>query len=135
MPQDLLPMFEAMKLLKEWSQMLVVAQTGMITAIAAFVQSPSSLRSRRWLWTSLLCFGVSIIVALNVVGTIPWLTQQLPNLAQHGGDIYQFRNWLGIKVYVLATGQHLSFVAGLACFLVFLMTRTPTDDLQKRKAK
>lgn len=128
MPQDLMPMLEAMKLLKEWSQMLVVAQTGMLAVIAAFVRMPCPPRSRRWLSGSILFFVLSVIIALNVVGTIPWLIQQLPELARKGNDIYQFRNWVGIKVWLLAMGQHLSFVVGLVCFLVYLITRSAADS-------
>jgi hypothetical protein len=117
--EELQPYLEALKLLKEWSSTLLILQTGILAAVGAFLDKAKIAEGRRWLIASLIFFTVSIVIALNVIGMIPWLTQKLPDYAIRYKDIYQFPDYIGIPVWVLTFGQHLSFLAALVSFLVF----------------
>ncbi len=123
MDNSILPYFEALKLLKEWSTTLLVLQTGILAAIGAFMEKAKLKElkdGRKALITSLFFFALSIVFALFVIGTIPWQTQQLAERVNIYHDIYQFPNYIGIPIKVLAFGQHAFFLLALGFFVRFV---------------
>jgi len=77
MLDPLQPYLEALKLLKDWSSTLLVLQTGILAAIGGFIDKDKIKRGNRLIITSMLFFSASILMALHVIGTIPWSTQKL----------------------------------------------------------
>jgi hypothetical protein len=116
---ELLPYFEALKLLKEWSTTLLVLQTGILTAVGAFIDKAKLKDGRLSLIASMIFFAASVVIALNVIGTIPWATQRLPELVAKYHDIYKFPNYIGIPIWVLAFGQHTCFIIAIGFFVRF----------------
>jgi len=111
--------FEALKLLKEWSTALVVVQTGTLALLGSLLQA-GKVRESTWLAVALACFVVSMLFAANVLGAIPGLVQDLPQLVERHGDIYRMRNRIGIPLTVLALGEHTFFVAGILSLCTYL---------------
>lgn len=112
--------YKAIELLKHWSSMLQLIETLIFIAIIVLmVFGNQELTRKCWrsLFAALFFTVLSIVFGLNVLGTLPWSTQQLPRLSGIYGDIYQFPNYFGIRIWVIAFSQHLSAVVGLAWLL------------------
>lgn len=123
MENSIIPYFEALKLLKDWSAILLTLQTIIfiyLTSVCLLVDNEKLLRVKYWLITSLTFSALSIVISLNVIGTIPWSIQNLPNLVTQYHNIYQFTNFIGIPIWVLAFGQHVCFIFALVCLMVFI---------------
>lgn len=129
MPDPIQPYLEALKLLKEWSSTLLVLQTGILAAIGGFIDKDKIKKGNRLIITSMFFFSASILMALHVIGTIPWSAQKLPELVAKYKDIYQFPNFLGIPIWFLAFGQHIFFILAVAFFLAFVIV-----SLKKNKS-
>lgn len=120
---------KALELLRHWSSMLeVIEMMIFISIIVLVVFANQEILSRCWrsLFAAIFFTVFSIISGLNVLGTLPWIVQQLPSLSGIHGDIYQFHNYIGIPIWVIAFAQHLNAVIGLAwllCFIFFYLKR------------
>ena len=125
MSSEILTFFEALRLLKEWSIILLIIQAAIhiaIIFIIAFVDVQSIEKVRKLLIYTLVFSTLSILVGLNVIGTIPWSTQALPGLVAKYHDIYKFPNYIGIPIWVLAFSQHIFFILTMVCLMVFSYT-------------
>lgn len=123
MASSVLPYLEALKLLKGWSVTLLTLQTVIFILLACgclFMDNEKLRRFRSWLTASVTFSALSIVIALNVIGTIPWSTQSLPELATRYQNIYQFPNYIGIPIWMLAFGQHICFLFAMFCLMVFI---------------
>jgi hypothetical protein len=119
MDKELLPYAEALKLLQDWSKTSLVLEGAILTTLGAFIDKKRVERGRVWLLSSLGLFVVSMMVALNVLGMIPDMMQQLPEVARQK-DMYKFRNRAGIPLVILATSQHVFTALALGCFFLFV---------------
>lgn len=137
MDDTMLPYLEALKLLRGWSTTLLAIQTVFViflSVIGVLFENDRTRKGCRPLYTSLAFFVLSVIVALNVIGTIPWSTQRLPNLVTVYHDIYQFPNYLGVPIWILAFCQHMCFLLGLLSFAYFVyVCMRGSDGLQDEK--
>ena len=119
---------KALELLKYWSSMLQFIEIVVFISIIILIVfgNPETIRQRwRSLYAAILFTTLSIVFGLNVLGTLPWSMQQLPKLYSTYGDIYQFPNFIGIPVWIIAFAQHLNAVIGFACllYLIFIILR------------
>jgi len=124
---------EALRTLKEWSILIIGIQTVLfivLLSIAAFGNREQVRQCRNKINRSVLCAALSIIVGFNVVGTIPWSTQHISEFAAVYGDIYQFKNYLNIKIWIIAFTQHMLAVAAIVyvLMLVYQLTHHPNED-------
>lgn len=123
MESTALPYLEALKFLKGWSVTLLAIGTAVflsLVIVCLLIENERMARIRTWLTASLTFWALSIVIALNVVGTIPWSTQRLPELAVKYHDIYQFPNYIGIPLWMLAFGQHMFFFLAILCLMVVI---------------
>ena len=123
MASSVLPYFEALKLLKAWSTILLTLQAVLFIFLACaclFMKNEKLRPMERWMTASILFSALSIVIALNVIGTIPWSVQSLPDFATKYHNIYQFPNYIGIPIWTLAFGQHIFFIFAMFCLMVFL---------------
>lgn len=115
--------FEALKRLEEWSITVLVLQVIVFIVLASlclFIDNNKIAKVRLWLTASVTFSAISILFALNVIGTIPWSTQRLPELSIKYQSIYQFPNYIGIPIWILAFSQHISFLFALLSFIIIL---------------
>lgn len=123
MKNELLPYLEALNFLKDWSTILLIIASGLfaiLLVMGMYLDKTKLEKGRLWLSASLAFFALSTLIALNVIGTIPWSTQRLPELVGQYHDIYQFPNYAGVPIWIIAFGQHTSFIVGMICIVVFL---------------
>jgi hypothetical protein len=101
---------EALKTLKEWSVLLIGIQLIMLVVmfvIATFGKREYVCNCRKYIFRSCLFSIISIVVGVNLVGTIPWSIQHISTFIDSYGDIYQFKNYLGIRLWTIAFTQHI----------------------------
>jgi len=125
MPSEILTYFEALRLLKEWSTILLTIQAGILISlifIGAYLDIETIGKVRKLLIYTLVFSTLSILVGLNVIGTIPWSTQAIAGLVAKYHDIYQFPNYIGIPIWVLAFGQHIFFIFTMVFLMAFAYT-------------
>ncbi len=123
MANSITPYLEALKFLKDWSTILLTLQTVIfifLTCIYLFFENEKLKRVRSWLIAALTFSVLSILIALNVIGTIPWSIQNLSNLESQYHNIYQFPNYIGIPIWVLAFSQHICFIFAIICFMILI---------------
>lgn len=115
---------DALKILNNWSATLLILQVVIFITLACiclFLDGEKLDNYRSWLNASVTFSSFSIIIALNVIGTLPWSIQRLPELSMKYQNIYQFPNYIGIPIWILAFGQHLFFVLSLLCITVYIL--------------
>jgi hypothetical protein len=115
---------DALKVLNNWSVTLLILQVVFFISAACiclFLDDEKLNNYRSWLNASVTFSVLSIIIALNVIGTLPWSIQRLPELSMKYQNIYQFPNYIGIPIWMLAFGQHLFFVLSLLCIAVYIL--------------
>jgi hypothetical protein len=125
MSSEIVTYFEALRLLKEWSTVLLALQAGILIAlifIGAHLDIKTIEKVRKLLIYTMAFSVLSILVGLNVIGTIPWSTQALSGLVAKYHDIYQFPNYIGIPIWVLAFGQHIFFICAMVLLMAFAYT-------------
>lgn len=132
-PPDTAHHLEALKLVKEWSQGLVLVQSAAIGVIGALLKQPPS--GVHLLLTILLlaCLVFSIWVgAVWVSGTVPSIAQRLPALLAQNPDLDIYRQKGGLtgagkKVLGQTLGdqcmlQSNSFIVSLVLFSLFILS-------------
>lgn len=115
---------DALKILNNWSVTLLILQFAIFIThvfICLFLYDDKFDDYRFWLNASLTFSALSIIIALNVIGTLPWSIQRLPELSMKYQNIYQFPNYIGIPIWMLAFGQHLFFVFSLLSITIYIL--------------
>jgi len=141
MPNEVLPYYEALLFLKHWSTVLLIIQTAILIVFCFLTcQQNNDMRSRsRTFFIFTLVFSaLSVLVGLNVIGTMPWSVQALPLLVTKYHDIYQFPNYVGIPIWLIAFGQHFFAVLAVACLLVYAISQKASpfdgDDIEHRNS-
>jgi len=117
--------YKALELIKHWSSLLQIIETLIMVSIifiVALAKNEYNKKSRRSLFLASLFTILSIIIGLNVLGTLPWVTQSLPQLAITYSDVYQYPNYIGIPIWILAFAQHLMSVLGMCCLIYFVFS-------------
>lgn len=121
--KELFPYIAAFNFLKDWSVTLLALQTVIFTSFILYFilrKESTSQKHDQYILIALLFSSISIIVGLNVIGTIPWSIQNINNFVREYKDIYQFPNYLGIKIWIIAFCQHISFIISMVFILFFL---------------
>jgi hypothetical protein len=124
MQSSILPFLEALKFLRTWSITLLIIQLVIFVILASaclFVDIEKLKPGRFWLTAAITFSALSLIIALNVIGTLPWSVQNLPDLIVNYHNIYQFPNYLGIPIWMLAFGQHIFLLLAVLCLMGFLL--------------
>jgi hypothetical protein len=116
---------EALKMLKEWSSLLLSLQAGLLTLLEIFAK-PSQQTTSFTIFV--IAFAISVVIAANVVGAIPSMIQRLGD--EPVGDIYQMQNRWGLRLGLLAFGQHLFFVIGVASLAVYFLTSGAVTEIR-----
>ncbi|HEV8718153.1 MAG TPA: hypothetical protein VGX03_35725 [Candidatus Binatia bacterium] len=110
----------ALDLLKDWSNSLLVVQSGALAVIGALVKESRSRKTRLFALCSVACFVISICAAANLLGSLPYLAQK----ADVVSSIYREEGNLNIPISYSATAQVIFFVCGLVAFILFAWSRT-----------
>ena len=112
---------EALKALADWSKWLVTLQTGLSAALIAIFKSELLNDScvRCLLICALICFVLSILIAVWLLGAIPSALQVVP----HSKSIYQYEHGR-IRLIVLSFAEHLFFALGAILLLIFGIVTT-----------
>ena len=110
----------AIGLLKDWSNCLLVVQSGALGVIGAMVKDSRTTKARVLALFSVSFFVLSICAAANLIGSLPYLAQAADTIK----DIYREAGNLDIGIRQNATAQVVLFVAGLIMFLCFTWART-----------
>ena len=106
---------ESLRILGMWSTVLVSLGTVVFLSL-------SNKKSRsKIVKFSLFCSVASLLIGVNVIGTIPWSIQNIVLFASQYHDIYQFPNYFGIKIWFLAFSQHITFAISLIGLLIINM--------------
>jgi len=116
MANIIVPYSEALRFLRDWSAILLLLQTLIFVAlvfICVFDKNRELRKGLLCLISSLTFWAFSIVIALNVIGTIPWSAQHLPELVDKYHNIYDFPNYIGIPIWILASVQHICFLFGM----------------------
>ncbi|MFH1303548.1 MAG: hypothetical protein ABIK07_21040, partial [Planctomycetota bacterium] len=127
MNEHVLVRIEALKLVREWSTGLIVIQSSAIAIVGALLnETPAG-----WYLFLVAALLVSLVIsiwfgAVSVVGTIPYITQNLPE--NPASDIYSQRGGIG----KLTLGQQCMlqgylFVFSLALFSLTLVMRPHSE--------
>lgn len=123
MPIEIIPYLEAFKFLKDWSCSLLLIQVALLITLILIKPSIDENKNHKvsfFLFLSIVFSIFSILIGLNVIGTIPWSIQNINELVKNYGDIYQFPNFFGIKIWVIAFGQHINSALSLCCLLYIM---------------
>lgn len=123
MPSNILPYLEALRFLWDWSAILLILQTCIfiaMTFIAIKFKFEASNIAKSALTFTIVFSALSILIGLNVIGTIPWSVQALPSLSIKYHDIYQYPNYIGIHLWIIAFGQHIFFVLAIISLVFFV---------------
>ena len=110
---------EGVKLLKDWSNILLVVQTGAIGFIGTALDENTNDWAKLAVSISVVCFAASILAAANLLGS-------LPNVVMKSGtikDIYDEKGNLCITVRDSAFLQGTFFVLGITWFAFFAVIR------------
>jgi hypothetical protein len=128
--QQISARLEALKLVKEWSAGLIVVQSGAIAVIGAFLQTvPSGWRLGLVIaLLALLIFSI-FIGAVAVLGTLPYIVQNLPNHPEQ--DIYDWRGGIEksllpfakLRLGSLCLWQSRLFIMSMILFAIFAVSR------------
>jgi hypothetical protein len=110
---------EALNLLKEWSNMLLVVQMSAIGFLGALLPKTSHKVAKLAALISIIFFALSIISAANLLGSLPFLAQRIDSVK----DIYDESGNLDIPVRLCASAQALFFVSGILAFTLFAALR------------
>jgi hypothetical protein len=132
-PPDTAHHLEALKLVKEWSQGLVLVQSAAIGVIGALLKQPPSGWHLLVTLLLLACLVFSIWVgAVGVSGTVPSIAQRLPTLlardphldiyAQKGGLTGAANKVLGKSLGDQCIQQSNSFILSLVLFSLFILS-------------
>ncbi|XCN72667.1 MAG: hypothetical protein Q3M24_20610 [Candidatus Electrothrix aestuarii] len=135
MTTELFPYLEAFNFLKDWCLTLLMIQTVIfISLFFYFIQKKevSAKKHDKYILIALLFSSISIIVGLNVIGTIPWSLQNIDDLVNEYKDIYQFPNYLGVKIWIIAFCQHVSFIISMVFILFFVFKIKKERDNNER---
>jgi hypothetical protein len=128
--QNITTRLEALKLIKDWSAGLIVVQSTAIAVVGAFLQTvPSGWRL--WLVIALLLsLIISIYIgAVAVIGTIPYITQRLPenpdcDIYTHAGGLKTTHKGLAtLSLGQLCLWQARLFTISLVLFAIFAVSR------------
>jgi len=103
---------ESLKVLGMWSTVLICLGTIVLLSLSNQNNSDKIIK------LSLICSVASLLIGLNVIGTIPWSIQNIVLFASQYNDIYQFPNYFGIKIWVLAFCQHITVATSLIGLLI-----------------
>lgn len=123
MPINLSPYLEALQMLQYWSSVLLAIQTGLLIAllfITAQLGTEISNTIRTALIITVINSAISVLIGLNVIGTIPWSTQNLLSMVIKYHDIYQFQNYIGIPIWIIAFGQHIFFFLSIVSLVFYI---------------
>jgi hypothetical protein len=131
-PPDTAHHLEALRLVKEWSQGLVVVQSAAIGVIGALLKQPPT--GLQLLVTILLLLSLVFSIwvgAVGVSGTVPFIAQRLPMLltqdphldiyAQKGGLTGAGKKALGSSLGDQCVMQSRSFMLSLMLFSLFIL--------------
>jgi hypothetical protein len=110
----------AIGLLKDWSNCLLVVQSGALGIIGAMVKDSRTTKARLLALVSVSFFVLSICAAANLIGSLPYLAQAADSIK----DIYLEEGNLNIPIRHNATAQVILFILGLIAFLCFTWART-----------
>jgi hypothetical protein len=122
---------EALKLIKEWSAGMIVVQSGAIAVVGAMLGTVPTWFALALVIYLLLVLVASIYVgAVAVVGTIPFITQSIPD--DPTCDVYSRRGGLKnyrVELAALSLGdqcilQSNLFVLSLIIFSLFVVCRS-----------
>lgn len=131
MNQDIQVRLEALKLIKDWSAGLIVVQSGAIAVVGALLKAvPTGLNLALVLALLLLLIASIYMGAVSVIGTVPYIVQNLPKdpqcdiYAQSGGIA---KGPLGtLTLGRLCLLQAHLFVGSLLLFGLFAVFGQPT---------
>jgi hypothetical protein len=115
---------EALNLLKEWSNMLLVVQMSAIGFLGSLLPKTSNKIARLAAVSSVIFFALSIIAAANLLGSLPFLAQRIESVR----DIYEESGNLDISVKICASAQALFFVSGILAFTSFAILRRSDEQ-------
>jgi hypothetical protein len=115
---------EALNLLKEWSNMLLVVQMSAIGFLGSLLPKTSNKVARMAAVGSVIFFTFSIIAAANLLGSLPFLAQRIESVR----DIYEESGNLDIPVKICASAQALFFVSGILAFTCFAILRRSDEQ-------
>jgi membrane-anchored glycerophosphoryl diester phosphodiesterase (GDPDase) len=110
---------EALNLLKEWSNMLLVVQMSAIGFLGALLPKTSNAVAKLAALLSIVFFALSIIAAANLLGSLPFLAQRIDSVK----NIYAERGNLDIPIQFCASAQALFFISGILAFTCFAALR------------
>ena len=133
MSTELLPYFEALNLLMDWCTVLLIIQTAIfitLIIIAMHLEEEKHKKIRISIIITVIFSALSILIGLNVLGTIPWSTQNLLSMVTKYHDIYQFRNYIGVPIWVIAFGQHVFFFLSMISLVLFIY-KLPNNKYNK----
>lgn len=122
---------ESAKLMKDWGAWMTTVSTAVIgangfllTSVNASFAPEALTRDRWWAFSSVLLFGLSIVVAAWVLGSLPSVVSRLnQSRASTANDIYEMRflSFVPVRVGAIAGLQHVLFVLGLYCFALYVV--------------
>ena len=110
---------EGIRLLKEWSNVLLVVQTGVIGFIGQALKANEGKHAYCAAIICIICFVISILGAANLLGSLPKLAAASATFT----DFYSQRGNLCVPIGVSAAIQGLFFAVGIIAFAFFAVLR------------
>jgi|GEM_PF-3788618 len=112
---------EALKLLSEWGKWLTSIQVISGAVMASSLQDGNlaeSLRESHWVVAGVVFLLISLTAAISLVGSIPGALIVEANDKTRPATIYRHKLWKTVPFWLLASLEHIFFLAAVLCFAV-----------------
>ncbi|MEL6168718.1 MAG: hypothetical protein AAFR35_08495 [Pseudomonadota bacterium] len=120
---------EAIRLLRDWSQSLIVLETALIAFVGTLIKTTPERLAFYTALATLFCLLGSILAGVNVIASLPSAVGAAPETTPRG--LYDLPANLRGTIRTSAAAQGTLFVAGLvflAFFVVLRRSAAPDDD-------